>query len=112
MSADLIGRSKLTLAPTPRELAATLLRRPRLVAASFGLLLAGTMLFAFFSARYESDFKVLLRRGRFDPVASSEPPGTMDFTHADITEEELNSEVELLRDEGLLRQVVKKVGLV
>src|SRR5579864_8375816 len=105
MSADLIGRPKVTLSPTPRDLAATLLLRPRLVAASFGLLLLGTMLFAFFSARYESDFKVLLRRGRFDPAASSEPSSALDFTRSDITEEELNSEVELLRDEGLLRQV-------
>jgi uncharacterized protein involved in exopolysaccharide biosynthesis len=31
----------------------------------------------------------------------------MDFTRPDITEEELNSEVELLRDEDLLKKVVK-----
>lgn len=36
----------------------------------------------------------------------------MDFTHPDITEEELNSEVELLRDEDLLKQVVQTAGLV
>ena len=36
----------------------------------------------------------------------------MDFTHPDITEEELNSEVELLRDQDLLKQVVKMAGLV
>ena len=36
----------------------------------------------------------------------------MDFTRPDITEEELNSEVELLRDEDLLKQVVKMAALV
>jgi uncharacterized protein involved in exopolysaccharide biosynthesis len=70
------------------------------------------MLFFLFSARYESHFRVLLRRGRFDPVISSQPANAMDFTRSEITEEELNSEVELLRDDNLLRQVVEVVGLV
>jgi uncharacterized protein involved in exopolysaccharide biosynthesis len=112
MSAELNGNSRITLSPTPRDLAATMFRRPRLVAASFGLALLGIMLFAVFSARYESHFKVLLRRGRFDPIVSSQPASPMDFTRPDITEEELNSEVELLRDEDLLKQVVKVAGLV
>ena len=112
MSADWNGISHTPASPTPRELAATLFRRPRLVALSFGIVLAGALLFVFFSARYESHFKVLLRRGRFDPVVSSQPASAMDFTRPDITEEELNSEVELLRDEGLLKQVVKTAELI
>jgi capsular polysaccharide biosynthesis protein len=112
MSAELPGNSNDTLSPTPRELAATLFRRPRLVAAAFGFVLLATMVLVVFSARYESHFNVLLRRGRFDPVVSSQPASTMDFTRPDITEEELNSEVELLRDEDLLKQVVKMAALV
>lgn len=112
MSADLIVNSRTTVSPTPRELAATLFRRPRMVVASFGLVLLATMLFVVFSARYESHFMVLLRRGRYDPVASSQPASPMDFTRPDITEEELNSEVELLRDQDLLKQVVKSAELV
>jgi uncharacterized protein involved in exopolysaccharide biosynthesis len=112
MSAEQIEKSRATLSLTPRDLAATLFRRPRLVAVSFGFVLVATILFVFFSARYESHFKVLLRRGRFDPVVSSQPASAMDFTRPDITEEELNSEVELLRDEDLLKQVVKMAGLV
>src|ERR1700738_5008536 len=112
MSAELNGNSHTPLSLTLRDLAATLFRRPRLVAASFGLVVLATMLFVVFSPRYESHFKVLLRRGRFDPVVSSEPPSAMDFTRADITEEELNSEVELLRDKDLLKQVAKVAGLV
>jgi uncharacterized protein involved in exopolysaccharide biosynthesis len=112
MSAELNGNSPTYLSLTPRELAATLFRRPRIISASFGLVLVATLLFVFFSARYESHFKVLLRRGRFDPVVSSQPASTMDFTRPDITEEELNSEVELLRDEDLLKQVVKMAELV
>jgi len=112
MSAELHGSSRTPLSPTPRELAATLFRRPRLVAASFGFVLLATILFVVFSARCESHFKVLLRRGRYDPVVSSQPASPMDFTRPDITEEELNSEVGLLSDEDLLKQVVKMAGLV
>ncbi len=112
MSAEMLRSSRNNLSPTPRELAATLFRRPRLVAASFGFVLLATMLFVVLSARYESHFKVLLRRGRFDPLVSSEAPSAMNFTRPDITEEELNSEVELLRDEDLLKQVVKMARLV
>src|SRR5208282_1789232 len=102
MSAAFNGSARTTLSPTPRELAATLFRRPRLVAASFGFVLLATIILVVFSARYESHFKVLLRRGRYDPVVSSQPASPMDFTRPDITEEELNSEVELLSDSDLL----------
>jgi uncharacterized protein involved in exopolysaccharide biosynthesis len=112
MSAIVIGNSNSSFSLTPRDLAATLFRRPRLVVASFGVVLLATLLFVFFSARYESHFKVLLRRGRFDPLVSAAAPSAMDFTRSDITEEELNSEVELLRDEDLLKQVAKMAGLV
>jgi len=112
MSVELTASSRAAFSPTPRELAATLFRRPRLVAASFALLLLIMMLFVIFSARYESHFMVLLRRGRYDPVVSSQPASPMDFTRPDITEEELNSEVELLHDDALLKQVVTLAGMV
>jgi uncharacterized protein involved in exopolysaccharide biosynthesis len=111
MSANIVGNSRLT-APTPRELAATLFRRPRLVVSSFGLTLLAVLLFVLFSSRYESHFNVLLRRGRIDPVVSSQPAASLDFARSEITEEELNSEVELLRDESLLRTVAQKARLV
>ena len=111
MTPGLTGNHSL-ISPTPREVAATLFRRPRLMVLSFGSVLLGTMLFLLLCARYESHFKVLLRRGRFDPVASSQPASVMDLTRPEITEEELNSEVELLRDEDLLKQVVPMAALV
>jgi uncharacterized protein involved in exopolysaccharide biosynthesis len=106
------GNLSLPSSPTPREIAATLFRRPRLVAGSFGFVLLAAMVFALFSARYESHFKILLRRGRFDPVISAQPSSAMDFARLEITEEELNSEAELLRDEDLLKQVVVMAALV
>ncbi|MGA9527628.1 MAG: hypothetical protein WBS24_05895 [Terriglobales bacterium] len=96
----------------PRDLAATLFRRPRLVMWSFGAFLFVTMGMVMLSPRYESHFKVLLRRGRFDPVVSAQAPSQMDVTRPEISEEELNSEVELLRDEDLLKQVVIGADLI
>jgi uncharacterized protein involved in exopolysaccharide biosynthesis len=89
-----------------------LFRRPRLVGTAFAMVLLAAILFIFLSARYESHFMVLLRRGRYDPVVSSQPASPMDFTRPDITEEELNSEVELLRDVDLLQEVVRTAGLI
>jgi len=106
------GNSSLQHSLTPREIAAVLFRRPRLVAWSFACALVTLMLAVLFSARYESHFKVLLRHGRFDAVVSAQPPSPMDLTRPDISEEEVNSEVELLRDEDLLKQVVVMAGLV
>jgi len=98
--------------PTPRDVAATLFRRPQLMIASFGLVLLASMFFLLLSARYESHFKVLLRRGRVDPVVSAQPSSAMDVGRPEITEEDLNSEVELLRDEDLLKQVAVSAKLV
>jgi uncharacterized protein involved in exopolysaccharide biosynthesis len=110
--AGLIRNSRTTPSPTLRELAAILFRQSRFVAAWFALVFLATMLYALLSPRYEAHLKVLLRRGRSDPVVSPKPSTLADFTHSEISEEELNSEVELLRDEDLLRQVVVESGLV
>lgn len=110
--AGLIRNSRTTPSPTLRELAAILFRQSRFVAASFALVFLATLLYALLSPRYEAHLKVLLRRGRSDPVVSPKPATLADFTRSEISEEELNSEVELLRDEDLLRQVVEESGLV
>jgi uncharacterized protein involved in exopolysaccharide biosynthesis len=113
MSAGLIRDSCSTPSPTPRELAATLFRHSKLVAISFGIILLGAMLYAlFFSPRYESHFIILVRRGRSEPMVSPRPPSAVDFTRPEITEEELNSEVELLRDPDLLRRVVQMAAMI
>ena len=112
MTTESKGGLSLPHSPTPREIAAALFRHPRLVAGSFGLVLLATFVFVFFSARYESHFKVLLRRGRQDPVISAQATSALDLARPEISEEELNSEVELLRDEDLLKQVVVAAELI
>lgn len=106
-----IGNSGPTTSPTLRELAAILFRQSRSAVIAFALVVLATLIYALASPRYEAHLKVLLRHGRSDPVVSSQPANP-DFTRPAISEEELNSEVELLRDEGLLKQVAVQSGLV
>lgn len=112
MSAGLIPNSCASPSPTLRELAATLFRRSKLMTISFLVILLGAMVYVFVTPRYESHFKILVRRGRSDPMVSPRPDSTVDFTRPEISEEELNSEVELLRDQDLLKQVVQMAALV
>jgi uncharacterized protein involved in exopolysaccharide biosynthesis len=110
--AGLIRNSRITPTPTLRELAAILFRHSRFVLASFAIVLLATLLYALASPRYEAHLKVLLRRGRSDAVVSPQPASMADFARPAISEEELNSEVELLRDESILKRVVEESGLV
>jgi uncharacterized protein involved in exopolysaccharide biosynthesis len=105
-----IGNSRAS-SLTLRELAAILFRHSRIEVAVFALALLAVLIYALASPRYEAHLKVLLRHGRSDPVVSAQPAGP-DFSHPGISEEELNSEVELLRDDGLLKQVAVQSGLV
>ena len=108
-----IQHSRTTQSPTPtlRELAAILFRRSRYVISGFVFVVLATLLYALMSPRYEAQLKVLLRRGRSDQVVSAQPASLADFSRPAISEEELNSEVELLRDEALRKQVVAQCGL-
>jgi len=55
--------------------------------------------------------KILVRPGRADAPVSAQENAPLDLTRLAIAEEELNSEVELLRDDEVLRRVVEEDGL-
>ena len=59
---------------------------------------------------YESHMQMLVKRERVDPIVSSDP-NPMSQNAQPLTEEELQSEVELFRSEDSLRSAVTKVGL-
>jgi uncharacterized protein involved in exopolysaccharide biosynthesis len=111
-------REELTLAgddsrsaPTLRDLAAVLFRQKKVVLTAFiGTLVIG-LVYGLLRPRYEGEMKFLVEKQRINPVV-----GPADLTapliRTDVTEEELNSEAEMLRDQDLLRQVVSRVGLV
>jgi len=101
---------ELTQVPTLRELAMVLFRQRRVFAGVAGLVLALAILYALAGTKYQANMKVLVRRGRADAPLSAAENAPLDLTRMTITEEELNSEVELLRDDDVLRRVVEKTG--
>jgi uncharacterized protein involved in exopolysaccharide biosynthesis len=74
----------------------------------FGGATAGILLMR---PEYESTMKVLVKRERMDPVMTPSPNASAQ-TSQDVTEEELNSEVEILKSRDLLEQVALTAGLV
>jgi uncharacterized protein involved in exopolysaccharide biosynthesis len=97
--------------PTLRELAMVLFRQRRLFVCVSGAVLALAILYALLGTKYQANMKVLVRRGRADAPVSAAEDAPIDLTRMTITEEELNSEVELLRDDEVLRKVVEQTGV-
>src|SRR5579864_6032044 len=107
----LIPRSARVHSPTLRDLLAVVFRQRRLALNSFVGVFLAVVLYGLIAPSYQSEMKVLVRRGRVDPVVSS-TPSQAEFEREAVTEEELNSEVELLHDGEILRTVVRSTGLI
>ena len=103
---QLVSRRVLPRTPTLRDVAAVYFRHQRLLIISFLVVLAGGILYRLAVPSYKAEMKVLVRRGRVDPAVTATETVSSAFEHAEVSEEEMNSEVELLRDEDILRQVV------
>ena len=97
--------------PTLRDVLVVMFRQRRVASGTFLSIVAIAVAYALVATSYQAHMKVLLRHGRVDPVVTSEQQSFVDLHRSDITEEELNSEIELLRDETLLRKVVEQTGL-
>ncbi|MFZ0538103.1 MAG: hypothetical protein WAM47_14630, partial [Candidatus Sulfotelmatobacter sp.] len=108
---DHANSGKERSAPTARELAMVLFRRGTLFVgiASFVFVLA--VVYALAGTTYRAHLRVLVRRGRSDPPVTGQPNAPPDFSRVEVTEEELNSEVELLKDDDVLRQVAEANNL-
>jgi len=80
-------------------------RHKRLIVVCFSAICLGAVLVAvLLPASYKAHTKLLLRRERIDPVIS--PGQESPVMHDDVSQEDLNSEVELLESDDVLRQVV------
>ena len=94
------------LSPTFRDVLAIAFRHRRLMIVSFSAVLLGAVLAAILQpSRYAAEMKILVKRERVDPIVSSEAAALPQFALG-VTEEELNSEVELLKSKDLLEKVV------
>ncbi len=94
-----------------RDVLTILFRHQRAVVLSFLGIMTGVVLAAVLRpTEYSASTKFLIERERLDPVISpgqSTPPES----RGEVTEEELNSEVELIESADVLRQVVISCGL-
>lgn len=103
--------------PTMRDMLAVLFRQRRAATWAFVLVLAITAVYWLGSPGYQAHTTILLRRERVDPAVTAEANEPLQMSRVEVSEEDLNSEVALLQDEGLLRRVVEtnhleRIGLL
>lgn len=90
--------------PTLRDILTPIFRQRRLVVISFLGILGGTLLWTLLSPKqYQAQMKLLVKRERVDNGLAR--------ASAEVSEEEINSEVELLKSRDLLEKVVVQCGL-
>ena len=98
------------ISPTMRDLLAVLFRQRRLALVSFMAIFLAVLGYGVLAPSYQAHMNVLVRRGRVDPLVTPAPTPSPMFERDEVTEEELNSQVELLRDDEILRTVVQASG--
>ncbi len=95
---------------TARDLLSIIFRRKRIAAITFTGLMMGAVLAIIFFNPYKATTKFLVDRARLDPLVTPgqnvEPTGS-----TEITEEQINSEIELIKSGDVARQVVMACGL-
>ena len=105
------GNAGRSLSFTLRDFVAIGFRHKRLLILCFGTLLVGTIVAALMMPpKYQAVTKILVKRERVDPVVTPQRSDNMQVKE-DISEEELNSEIELIESDDVLRQTVMTCGL-
>src|ERR1700719_5373727 len=91
---------------TARDFLAVGFRQRRLIITTFVAIFTAVILIALFLPKqYESQMKILVRHDRADSVVTAEREAPQQF-RTEVSEEELQSEAELLRSKDLLSKVV------
>jgi uncharacterized protein involved in exopolysaccharide biosynthesis len=108
---ELVRSESEETSPTVRELALVLFRQRGIFFCVSALILAGAAVYLLNGARYQAHMHVLVRRGRADPPVTPQENAPVDLSRVVVTEEELNSEVELLKDDEVLRRVIEADNL-
>src|ERR1700691_2596423 len=94
-----------------RDITAILVRRKRQILVTFTLVVAGvTAGTLIMPKQYESHMKILVKNERADMVVTADSNTGTGYQGA-VSEEQINTEIELLNSNSLLRQVVEKCGL-
>lgn len=96
---------------TARDVVAIGFRHQRVMVLCFVGVVIGVMLSALaLPAKYRAETKLLVKRERVDPVVTPEQNAPLMF-HDTVSEEEINSEVELIQSQDVLQKVVTTCGL-
>jgi uncharacterized protein involved in exopolysaccharide biosynthesis len=91
---------------TLRDVAAIAFRYRRVIGLCFIGIIFGGVLSALMLPKYRAETKILVTRGRVDPVVAPLPEAHNPIANYELTPEQINSEVELLNSYDLLRKVV------
>lgn len=97
--------------PTLRDLLAVLFRHRRAIALTFLVIVAAAALSGIWRPQYEAQMKIIVLRQRADALVTPSPNAPVQLSDTQVTEEELNSEVELLNSRDLLARVVRAAHL-
>ena len=98
--------------PTFRDLVSPLFRYWRTaVLVALTVCLGTTTVVLLTPKQYEAEMKFLVKRERADPIVSADP-NAMTQAPAYVSEDEVNSEVELLKSRDLLEEVAAASGLL
>lgn len=110
---SLVKDQRRTLALTPRSVLSLLFRKGRVFSLTFIGVLAGVLVaVALIPPIYQSEMKILVERARYDPVLTADSKeGVSAAQLTPPTEQEVNSEVDLLRSRDLLQKVVLECKL-
>jgi uncharacterized protein involved in exopolysaccharide biosynthesis len=102
------GNSSLSL----RDIVAPLFRRKRVLLLSFAITFATIVVLGIaLPPSYNSQMSILVNRERLDSPVTTEATTEMITASNPVTEEEINSEAELLKSRDVLEQVVAANGL-
>src|SRR5262245_36895230 len=111
LNVSLIDTPRPRTVPTVRDWATVGFRRGRIITCSF-LVVFGAVVFITWltPARYQSELEILVKRERVDPIVTADK-NAQPANPGDVTEQDVNSEVELLRSRDLLEKVAVSSGL-
>jgi uncharacterized protein involved in exopolysaccharide biosynthesis len=96
--------------PTPRDIVAVLFRHRFAMLTAFGMVVTSIAISGVWLPKYEAEMKILVQRQRSDAVVTSSANAPIQYSGDQVSEEDLNSEVELLTSADLLRKVVLSNG--
>ena len=97
--------------PTLRDIVAVMFRQRWSMLTAFAVVVVAVAVSGVWIPKYEAQMKILALRQRSDAMVTSSANAPSQYSNDQVSEEDLNSEVELLNSDDLLRKVVLTTGL-